>query len=278
MKTRKCLVSKILLFFCILGNVISCMALEEKSAQMCSANNFLHLNEAITERATFQYQGYKFSVFPQVFSPAIFPDTFFFADNLLIKKGETFCEIGSGTGLIAVIAALRGSNKVMAVDINPHAVANTKYNAVKLGVGNKVSAKKGDVFDPLRKNKQYDVIFWNTLFMHCEKKSLTLLEKALYDRNYKSLQRYLSEADNYLKDDGRLLIGFSKTHGHWEVLEKLARKYNWKLKVIARKCKKLPKIKGGADIISVELVEARKIKNPIKKTFFKKILTFLFNV
>lgn len=60
--------------------------------------------------------GKKFVVFPDVFSPKYFRDPEFFVKELPIKNGETFLEIGCGTGIISIFAVLKGASKVVAID------------------------------------------------------------------------------------------------------------------------------------------------------------------
>src|SRR3989344_3046583 len=66
--------------------------------------------------------GKNFVVFPTVFSPKYFKDPEFFAKELPIKKGETFLEIGCGTGIISIFAVFKGASDVVAIDINPKSV------------------------------------------------------------------------------------------------------------------------------------------------------------
>src|SRR3989344_7781327 len=70
----------------------------------------------------------RFVVFPNVFSPKYFRDTEIFSRGLPVVAGETMLELGSGTGIISVMAVYRGMSKVVAVDVNPKAVENTKEN------------------------------------------------------------------------------------------------------------------------------------------------------
>ena len=72
------------------------------------------------------YQGMEFLICENVYEPA--EDTFLFADNLLVKKSDNVLEIGTGTGIIAIIASKK-LKKVVAVDINRYAVECARKNA-----------------------------------------------------------------------------------------------------------------------------------------------------
>ncbi len=115
----------------------------------------------------------KFIVYPNVFSPKYFNDTEFFAKEIPIKKGDEFLEIGCGTGIISVFACWKGAKNVVAVDINPSAVKNTKDNAKLHNLGNKINAVQGDIFNSL-KDEKFDVIFWNVPFAFTKNRNPSL--------------------------------------------------------------------------------------------------------
>ena len=88
------------------------------------------LNESLKEKDKYQINllDKQFVIYPNVFSPKYFNDTEFFVDNLKVKKGEDFLEIGCGTGIISIFASFKGASKVVAIDISPIAVENTREN------------------------------------------------------------------------------------------------------------------------------------------------------
>lgn len=185
----------------------------------------------------------KFTIFPSVFSPKYFKDPEFFAKELPIKKGETFLEIGSGSGIISIFAALKGASKVTSTDINPKAVENTKYNAKLHNIN--LEALQGDVFEPLK----FDTIFWNVPWGLVKEDNITFLEKALWDTEYKSIKKFIQEAKHYLKTNGKLLIGFSSTIGDLNELFKLLKANNYKTKIIKETISRSINFKAKFEII-----------------------------
>jgi len=176
--------------------------------------------------------GKEFVVYPNVFSPKYFNDTELFADNLPIQEGEELLEIGPGTGVISILMTYKGAKKVLAVDINPDAVKNTQANIVLHNVGDKVEVRQGDLYVPLRPDEKFDTIFWNTPFGFVEDKEIPDLEKAVYDPQYKSTEKFIKEAKLHLKENGRILIGFSTTLGRLDLLQKFTTEAGLTLELI----------------------------------------------
>lgn len=235
--------------------------IKEKEFEMISSRGALARNEAATEAYTFPYEGREFIVYPHVYSPKIFPSTFYYAEHLHITPGQSFLEIGSGTGLLAITAALRGANPVVATDISPIAVANTVENIRRYDLHAVMDAREGSVFDPIKEDETFDIILWNVPYMHIDKTDLSPIETALYDPFYKALTRFFSEAKSHLKPGGKLWFGSSSTHMHQDVLKKLVDTYGWSVSVIADKTVILPPVEGGAPAINVQLCEAVPIPN-----------------
>jgi len=194
----------------------------------------LRRSEAEKEEYFIDILGRRFIVYPNVFSPKYFLDTDFFARELPYKNGETFLEIGCGTGVISVFVALNGARHVTCVDLNVDAVENTKENSIIHRVQDKITVLQGNVYDSLPRDAQFDTIFWNTPFGYVENDKLTILERAVFDLSYNATQRFINEASNFLNPNGRLLIGFSSTLGKLEILLKFLEEAGFDSKLIAK--------------------------------------------
>lgn len=230
--------------------------IKEKESEMTSSHEALSRSEVATEEYEFSYEGRRFVVYPYVYSPQIFPSTFYYIEHMSIIPGQSFLEIGSGTGLLAITAALRGANPVVATDISPLAVANTAENSRRYDLNFIIDVREGSVFDPIRKGETFDTILWNAPYMHIDKTDLSLIEMALYDPYYKGLTRFFAEAKRHLKPGGKLWFGSSSTHMHQDVLKKLVDIYGWSVRIIAEKTVILPYVEGGAPALNVQLCEA----------------------
>jgi release factor glutamine methyltransferase len=78
----------------------------------------------------YRYKDLRLKVYKDVFHPGLFRSTKVFAEWTGEQdiKDKKILEIGSGSGLIALVAAQQGA-VVTAIDINPKAVENTRLNA-----------------------------------------------------------------------------------------------------------------------------------------------------
>ncbi len=124
----------------------------------------------------YRYQSIKAVVNPGVFFPHFTISTRLLLNFLKDKNlaNASFLELGSGTGIISAFAASKDA-KVIASDINPAAVTNTKENAERNGV--EVKAIQSDLFDSIV-NQQFDVIVINPPYY--PKEPTSDAEKAWY--------------------------------------------------------------------------------------------------
>lgn len=192
------------------------------------------LEQSKTETKPYKVKvfGKEFVVYPNVFSPKYFYDTELFADNFPVKEGEEMLEIGPGTGAISIIAVYKGARRVLAIDINPDAVKNTKANIELHQMQDRVEVRHGNLYEPLRAEEKFDTIFWNTPFGFVEAENVPDLEKAVYDPGYKSTEKFIKEAKEHLKKSGRVLIGFSTTLGKLDLLQKFCNEAKLSLKLV----------------------------------------------
>lgn len=160
---------------------------------------------------------------PGVFAPVYTPVTELFTTWITYPAGGTFLEMGCGAGVTAVMAALSGCRHVTAIDISDGAVENTIRNARRHGVSDRLRAVRGDLFDELPDDEQFDMIFWNSNFVEPPPDFVneTDLHHSFFDPGYRAHGRFLSGALQHLADGGRLLLGFS-TLGNRGMLDRQA--------------------------------------------------------
>ncbi|MEM3519114.1 MAG: class I SAM-dependent methyltransferase [Candidatus Hadarchaeales archaeon] len=148
----------------------------------------------------------RFSVLPDVYEPA--EDTFFLAENLEVRAGEKVLELGTGCGMLAVIAAKAGGN-VVATDINPVAIECARRNAAANGVDGKIDFRIGDLFKPV-KGERFNQIIFNPPYLPTDPEEAKggWLEKA-WDGGVdgrRVIERFLQEFPEHLELGGRAVF------------------------------------------------------------------------
>jgi release factor glutamine methyltransferase len=104
--------------------------------------------------------GFRLDVAPTVFHPRVFITSEFFAKFILALDltGKRVADVGTGTGILALAAARAGASQVVALDINPAAVATAQSNAAGNGLGDRVIALESDLLAALPPQPAFDVI------------------------------------------------------------------------------------------------------------------------
>ncbi len=167
---------------------------------------FLKAIRAHRESYLVDILGKKLIVYPNVLSPLYDWSGRFHVENLPDIRGKDFLEIGCGSGLISIFAHFNGAKSVTAVDINPAAVENTEDNFRRYKASN-CRAHVSDVFTNVE--GKYDVILFNAPYHGTE--PADDLEKSVTDTGYKSLRTFLSQAMQYLRSGGQIVLGFSES-------------------------------------------------------------------
>ena len=147
-----------------------------------------------------------FDIPENVYEPA--EDSFLFAENLTVRRGCKVVDMGTGCGILAVIAAKK-AGKVVAIDINPYAVKCAKNNAEMNGVGNRVSFINGDLFAPLVARKEFDLILFNAPYLPSEeneKNSWTGWAWAGGVSGRKVIDRFLHEVPEHIRSNGEIML------------------------------------------------------------------------
>ncbi len=142
-------------------------------------------------------------VFESVYEPG--EDSYLLLRSVKCSSGELVLDMGCGSGIIAVKAALQGA-KVIAVDINKEAVKNTLFNARMNNV--KVFAIAGDLFSPLKKSLKFDKIFFNPPYLpeKLDEKDVLSLAWCGGKDGIEIILRFLEELPDFLKENGKCFM------------------------------------------------------------------------
>ena len=165
---------------------------------------------------------FKLETSSNVYIPA--EDSYMLAENLLIEKGESVLEIGTGSGIVAMYAS-RLTDKVTATDINGDALLLAENNFKLNGIEN-IELLFGDLFEPV-KSRKFDVILFNTPYLPTDNDDVVE-----GDLNYafdggsngrKIIDLFLNELPNHLNDGGKVQMIQSSLSGNDKTLDLLDR-------------------------------------------------------
>ena len=152
------------------------------------------------------FNDYIFNVWENVYEPA--EDSFLFAENLNVKKAETILDIGSGCGILGILAAEKAKS-VLSVDVNPYAIRCTKENVKRNGLRNKIFCVQGDLFAPLSERYKFDVVLFNAPYVPTEENETeSWIGRAWAGgaTGRKVIDRFIVQTPNHLKQKGRVLL------------------------------------------------------------------------
>jgi release factor glutamine methyltransferase len=172
-------------------------------------------------------------VLPDVFSPADSKSSLAHLELIDFPAGGSFLEIGSGTGLIAVSAALAGCRTVLATDLNPSAVRNTALNAERFGVSSQLACLHSDMFDAVPAGAAFDAIYWHSsnVWAPPSMNVENVHELAYVDPGYAAHIRFFRDAPEHLTPGGRILLAVSSRAGRAE-LDDLAARHGQRLEPV----------------------------------------------
>lgn len=195
-------------------------------------------SRALTERELVEIEGKAFVVYPMVFHPGIFFSTHWFASEVvqLVNDCDSFCEVGCGTGVISILAALaHPALSVLSVDVNEHAVENITENIERFSLSDRCTVKKSDVLSALKDDQKFDLIFWSAPFVYLDSGvTIDLVDQQTFDPGYRSIELYLKQAKQHVTSRGKILLGFSEELADRPLLETLCKTHGYTVRLIAQ--------------------------------------------
>ncbi len=190
------------------------------------------------------FEGMSFWVDRRVFSPdpRLTNSASMMARFMPPAKDKRVLDLGTGCGVLAILAALRGAKEVFAVDEDPNAIDNAQENARRHAVEHKVTVVEGNLFEPTE--REFDLILAN----------LPIDPRGVWTSNVNTLARsFLEQVGSKLSRKGVALLTWASFGNHDLLKEDLE-----ELKISFRP----PKIEEtfGVTWYLYEIVKARQAK------------------
>ena len=189
-------------------------------------DSLLQAHRKLRDQSSFKLLDREWTLLPGVYAPNLTTCAALYEAWLPIVAGTRFCDMGCGTGYLSVLAAEKGAN-VTAVDLNKDAAKNTVLNVDRYGVSDTVEVLCGDLFEPIPKERTFDVVFWNSNFVN-RPNAGDFLDSAFFDPGYEVHSRFFAGVGERLTDSGQAFLGFSSLGDH-ETLSKVAAASGWRV-------------------------------------------------
>ena len=146
----------------------------------------------------------KIHLFKGVYPPKL--DSFLLAKSLEISlvKGKKILDIGTGSGILGIIALKNGASHVVAIDIDKLSIKCAEINAFLNKVN--MDIRQGNLFDPIKKNELFDLIIANLPTLPTPPKekfnnyTQNIINAGFNGRKY--LNPLINQSSIYLKEKG----------------------------------------------------------------------------
>lgn len=167
-------------------------------------------------------QGEKISVHDEVFTPdpQISNSCSIILNNLPDLKGKTVLDMGTGTGVIAIVCARKGAEKVIAVDVSEKAIKNAEENILTSGLKN-IELMESNLYEKTS----------GTFHYICANLPIADDLWSLGEKTGSIIERFLVDSKSHLKQGGKIFIPWIST-SDIESIRAVARRLNYKEEIL----------------------------------------------
>lgn len=146
-----------------------------------------------------------------------------------VRPGERVLDMGTGSGVNAILAARAGAD-VVAVDVNPHAVEAARANAQRNGVADRVIVRRSDLFAEVE--GRFDLVVFDPPFRWMRPRDWA--EASITDEDYRALTGFFATVREHLVEGGRVLVFFGTT-ADVGYLEQLVERNGLRSEIVVRR-------------------------------------------
>jgi methylase of polypeptide subunit release factors len=154
-----------------------------------------------------------------------------------IKEGDAVLDYGTGTGYLAIMAALNGAGKVIAIDINPAAVNCAQANVERYKLEDKIEVRQSDGFQAVYPGEKFDCILAGMPWESVDTDDM--LERSVYDPEYRMRRDLFNNAKNVLTSSGKIFTTWSERMQAKNKMEDFDNRYEYKI-VVCRNIREEP--------------------------------------
>ena len=135
------------------------------------------------------------------------PYSLFLADHIPEMPAQTAVDLGTGSGILGIVAKLQGASCVYVLDINPEAILIAAENATRNGVRDGfIPLPTGSAMLPLPEGLAVDHIICNPAQLPMRKSERAGDPFYAGDNGRKMIEQLIREAPGWLSPTGRLLM------------------------------------------------------------------------
>ncbi len=178
-----------------------------------------------------------FDVWENVYEPA--EDSFLFAENLDVKKGARVLDVGTGCGILGIMAAEKAA-AVLAVDLSPYAIRCAKENSALNKVDCKMAFLEADLLTAFDEWARFDLILFNAPYLPAaEHEAETWIGRSWAGgvNGRQVIDRFIRQVKPHLETSGHVLLMQSTLSGVEETICKFG---ECQLKARVKAERKLP--------------------------------------
>lgn len=140
-------------------------------------------------------------------SPGVFPprsDTSLLARNIPPLDGSSCLDVGTGSGVLAIMACVKGAGRCVALDINPDAVRNVDLNSEAHGYSQIIEARESDGLSAVGPHETFDFVIANLPGRALQ--AGDHVEGAQWDEGFRTNKRFFEDIGGHLTENGRIVM------------------------------------------------------------------------
>ncbi len=177
------------------------------------ARRLIAKHEALTYPYRCTFGGARLVIEQTVFCPTLTNASPLLLRGMYYRPGERVLDVFSGSGAFGIIAAMKGAQNVVTVDISDSAVACATSNAELNGVSDRVEVRKGTLGECVAPDETFDLIIANPPLLPGQ--PTDRLSAAIFDPGLQATLDLVAALPTHLAEGGRCSLITSDVLGRY---------------------------------------------------------------